>query len=124
MKKIFSISVLIFFAGFISLSYINVSDERACFELETEIVSNTIEITFLDDTKVEGILNVYIHDEEMGYETSSYSEFTGKLTGEELIVDLVIEIEGNTEYETVTWIYKGDKIMIDNEVYIQVDCSE
>ena len=99
-------------------------DKNVCFELENERFTNHIIITFSHDNKVEGTLDVHIHDEEMGYETSSYSEFTGVLSGDNLNVNLLIEIEGEEVEDSQTWKYKNDEIVIDENVYKKVDCKK
>jgi len=126
MKKQFVIFSLLIIFSITLISFIApVADNvKLCFALENEMYTNYVEITFLENNKVEGILDVYIHDEEMGYETSSYSEFKGKIIGEKVNVNLTIEIEGNTEFQSETWLYKENTLLIDGDTYIKTDCRK
>ena len=72
---------------------------KICFEYEDEKFSNSIEIYFLENNKVKGMMYVYIHDEEMGYDVTSDSEFEGEISGDKIMVELTIEIEGNIGHE-------------------------
>ena len=96
---------------------------KLCFELENKKFSNTVEIFFSDNNKVKGNFYVYIHDEDMGYETSSDSEFEGEISGDQIKVELIIEIEGNIEHESEIWEYKDGFLMIDGNEYIKVECK-
>ena len=125
MKRTYIIPLsLFFFVIFFFAFNKRSSDKVLCFELETAIESNYVEIHFQVNNKVKGIFDVYIHDEEMGYETSSWSEFTGKIEGNKIIVDLTIEIEDNIEQQSETWILKDDQLFVNEVIYTKCDCRE
>jgi hypothetical protein len=81
-------------------------------------------LEFLDKEKVKGVIDVSIHDGEMGYYSSSYSEFTGILKGDELTVELTIEIEDTIQTDTQIWTYTGDTVVINERIYKKVECEE
>lgn len=95
---------------------------KHCFELETEKLSNSIEITILEDNKVKGVKDVYVHDED--YLVTSESIFTGILEGDSLKLDVTIEIEDDVINQSETWALKDSKITIGEEVYTKVECKE
>lgn len=99
-------------------------DVEMCFEFENDKFSNLIEMHFLDNNKVKGIMSVYVHDEEMGYSASSYSDFEGEISGTQIKVELTIEIEDNIEHESGIWEYKDEILTIDEMKYTKVECKK
>lgn len=95
---------------------------KHCFELETEKLSNNIEITISEDNKVKGVLDVYVHDDD--YLVTSESNFTGALEGDSLKLEVTIEIEDNVINQSETWAFIDGKIIIKEEVYTKVECKE
>lgn len=97
--------------------------DKLCFELENKKFSNFIEIFFLDNNKVKGNFYVHVHDEDMGYETSSDSKFEGEISGDQIKVELTVEIEDNIEHESEIWEYKTGVLTINGNEYVKTECK-
>ncbi len=104
------------------------ADERVagnyCYQLDEDTISGTARIQLEPDNSLSGNLAAVIQDNINNYYTSYRQTLTGQLTGTQLQLAVVTEIENSVQDSVETWTWEGDRLKTDNEVYTQVDCAQ
>ncbi|MBW4656020.1 MAG: hypothetical protein KME20_23705 [Kaiparowitsia implicata GSE-PSE-MK54-09C] len=95
-----------------------------CYQLEEDTISGTARIQLEPDSSLTGHLAAVIQDNVNNYYTSYRQTLTGQLTGTQLQLAVVTDIENSVQDSVETWTWEGDRLETENEVYTQVDCAQ
>lgn len=114
-----SVALVLFAPGFAAA-------EEACYQRKTDTLESYITMTLPDDAAdgpVSGSASGVIQDDAQSYYSSWQSTFSGTRAGKLLKLDVEMKIEefDQTQYEE--WVFQGDNILMDEDIYEPVDCA-
>jgi hypothetical protein len=95
-------------------------DGKYCFTFKDEVNDNKIELTIAGNT-VSGTYDGTIQDQKNSYFTSFGSDFTGTKDGENLTVEVTLEIEGSVQKTSEKWTLVGNTLKTDKMTYTKVE---
>lgn len=98
------------------------AEQTQCYSVTGETFAGKIKLRLFSET-VKGNLQGTVHDEPNSYFTSYSSTINGSRSGETLEVDLVTEIELDTQNSSETWKLAGNTLTTATHTYFKVDCG-
>lgn len=95
-----------------------------CYAIGTDDLSGALRLTVDAAGQLQGNASVSISNEEEGYFTSYFQNFTGALTADVATVDVMTWIEYDLQNTTETWVVSDAQLLMNNQTFRAVSCED
>ncbi len=99
---------------------------KYCFRFTDKTTKAFVELDLKNDGSVTGTVTGSVEDHENSYFTA-YDMTLGEgstWSATEIDAKLTIEVDGDTQTEEQIWRFDGGHLIIRDDIYVLVDCSE